>query len=106
MFSLGLVACVYMSWYAVLLYRVCMGGGDVWTYDGAYEPPGGFRSVYSSVLILMICICALVGGLIVPVGVYIYARTVRLNGMRGYHVCIICGKRWCRRLSRFDWACL
>ena len=64
-----------MSWYAVLLYHVCMGGGDVWTYDGANESPGGFGSVYSSVLMLIICICALVGGLIVPVGVYMRART-------------------------------
>ena len=75
-------------------------------HGGTNESPGVLRPVYSSVLILMICICALVGGLVVPVGVYICVRTVRIYGMGGYHVCVICGKRWRRRLSRFDWACL
>ena len=59
------------------------------THDGAYESPGGFGPVYSSVLTLMICICALVGGLIVPVGVYICSCTVRIYGIGGYHVCNI-----------------
>ena len=80
--------------------------GSYVTHDGANESPGVLRPVYSSVLMLMICICALVGGLVGPVGVYICARTVRIYGMGGYHVCVICGKRWRRRLSRFDWACL
>ena len=66
--------------------------GSYVTHDGANESPGGFGSVYSSVLMLMICICALVGGLVVPVGMYICARTVRIYGMGGYHVCIICAK--------------
>jgi hypothetical protein len=38
---------------------------------GANESPGVLRPVYSSVLILMICICALVGGLVVPPDVYV-----------------------------------
>ena len=55
--------------------------GSYVTHDGANESPGVLRPVYSSVLILTICICALVGGLVVPVGVYICARTVRIYGM-------------------------
>ena len=45
--------------------------GSYVTHDGGNESPGGFGPVYSSVLILMICICALVGGLVEPPDVYV-----------------------------------
>ena len=45
--------------------------GSYVIHDVANESPGVLRPVYSSVLILTICICALVGGLVVPPDVYV-----------------------------------